>query len=91
MTQAELTARLATDHGITKVKAAEIIENLGNVLQDDLLQTGKTSWFGLGNLVVVERAERTGRNPQTGDPVKIPAKRAVKFKPSAAVKRAVNA
>jgi DNA-binding protein HU-beta len=87
MTQADLAAKLATEHGITKTKAAEIIEGLGKTLQKDLIQNGKTSCFGLGKLVVVER---TGRNPQTGDPVRIPAKKVVKFKPSNALKKVVN-
>ena len=50
----------------------------------------KVAWPGFGSFSTTKRAARTGRNPQTGEPVKIAASTALRFSPSATVKSALN-
>ncbi len=62
---------------------------------DDLVVAGakkgdKVAWPGFGSFSTSKRAARTGRNPQTGEPVKIAASTALRFSPSATVKSALN-
>ena len=51
---------------------------------------GKLALVGFGSFTVKERAARDGRNPQTGETIKIPARRVVSFKPGSELKGAVN-
>lgn len=60
-------------------------------MQRGALQGGdKVPLVGFGTFAVSERAARSGRNPQTGEPVEIPARKAVTFKAGSALKEAVN-
>jgi len=90
MKKEELVAALAERNNITKASATHIIESIGAILENDLVHNGQTSCFGLGHLTVVNRAARPGVNPQTGTPIEIAARKVIKFKPSATVKRVVN-
>jgi DNA-binding protein HU-beta len=81
---------IAANCATTKAQAKHVVDTIGDLLREDLVKNGKTSYFGLGNLNVVERGEREGRNLQDGSLIKIQAKKVVKFRPSTMINRAVN-
>lgn len=87
MTKLEVVGHLADKACITKKAAACIVEELAGLAYKE----AKNSFTipGLGKLVLVNRKARMGRNPQTGEPLKIPAKRVVKFRVSKVCKDAV--
>jgi DNA-binding protein HU-beta len=87
MTKAAIVSHLAGKAEITKKQAVALLESL----VDLACKEAKKGFTipGLGKLVVVQRKARMGRNPQTGEPLKIPAKRALKFRIAKAAKDAV--
>ena len=66
--------------GFSKKEAAEIVETVFNVVKETLERGEKIKISGFGNFVLRDKRKRQGRNPQTGEPIKIPAKRVVKFR-----------
>lgn len=90
MNKTELIDAMAADAGITKAAAKKALESfLGNI-ESTLKSGGKISLVGFGSWSVSERAARDGRNPQTGETIKIAAKKVVKFKAGAELSDAVN-
>jgi DNA-binding protein HU-beta len=87
MTKSQVTEHLAGKAGITKKAAAQILDDLAALAYKEAKNTFTLP--GLGKLVLVNRKARMGRNPQTGEPIKIPAKRVVKFRVAKACKDAV--
>ena len=87
MTKSQVTDHLAGKAGITKKAAGELLDNLAALAYKEAKNTFTLP--GLGKLVLVNRKARMGRNPQTGEPIKIPAKRVVKFRVAKACKDAV--
>jgi len=87
MTKAQIADAIATNAGITKKLAAQILDDLVNLAYKEA-KLGFTL-PGLGKLVLVQRKARKGRNPQTGEVIKIPAKKVVKFRVAKACKDAV--
>lgn len=87
MTKSKTVAHLADKAGVTKKTAACVMEELVNLAYKE----AKNSFTvpGLGKLVLVNRKARMGRNPQTGEAIKIPAKKVVKFRVAKACKDAV--
>jgi DNA-binding protein HU-beta len=86
MTKTAIVSHLAEKADITKKQANIVLESLV-ALAYKQAKNGFTI-PGLGKLVVVQRKARMGRNPQTGAPIKIPAKRALKFRIAKAAKDA---
>ena len=86
MTKAQLVTRLAEKAGVSKKQASALLDDLAAVAYKEA-KTGFTI-PGIGKLVVVNRKARMGRNPATGEPIKIPAKRALKFRVAKAAKDA---
>lgn len=89
MTQTQLVNEIATATGITKKQAKAAIEKLVEIA---VAQTKKVGVFvipGIGRLKKVERKARMGRNPATGQPIKIPARKTVKLTLSKAIKDAI--
>jgi DNA-binding protein HU-beta len=87
MTKSQITAGVAEAAGITKKQAAAVMESLVC-----LAYKGAKNGFtvpGLGKLVLVNRKARMGRNPATGEAIKIKAKRVLKFRVAKACKDAV--
>jgi DNA-binding protein HU-beta len=80
MTKAELIAVMAEDAGITKIAAAKALDSYVASVVKELRKNGKLGLVGFGTFTVVKRKARTGRNPQTGDKIKIAGKKVVKFK-----------
>jgi DNA-binding protein HU-beta len=86
-TKSEIIAGLAETSGVEKKQVAEILEALVKMAVSEA-SDGFTI-PGLGKLVKVERAARTGRNPATGATIEIPAKTVLKFKIAKAAKDAI--
>lgn len=81
-TRTDLTNALAERVSITKSAANAVIDDLFDLIKAEA-EAGKTvSIPGFGRFVMKDRAARTGRNPQTGEPIQIPASRVLGFKPS---------
>lgn len=87
MSKSQIADQLARKTGTTKKTAVLFMDELAGLAYKE----AKNSFTlpGLGKLVLVNRKARTGRNPQTGEPIKIPAKRVVKFRVAKACKDAV--
>ena len=85
MTKAELIAAIAGDAGITKVAAAKALGSYIGTLTNELKKNGKFGLVGFGSFTVVKRKARKGRNPQTGEEIKIKARKVVRFKPGVAL------
>ena len=87
MTKAALVTHLADKSGLTKKDVTGVLEELTAVAYKEA-KSGFTL-PGLGKLVVVNRKARMGRNPATGETIKIPAKKALKFRIAKAAKDAI--
>ena len=87
MTKSQIIAKVAESNDLTKKQAAAIMGNIAQMAY----QEAKNGFTlpGLGKLVLVKRKARMGRNPQTGEAIKIPAKKVVKFRVAKACKDAV--
>ena len=90
MTKPELVSAMSEKTGVSKKDAAASIDALVEIISDVLKHGDKLQLVGFGTFEVSERAARTGRNPQTGEDIKIPAAKIPKFKAGAALKNAVN-
>lgn len=87
LSKSQLAAELAEQHEITKKQAVGILDSLAALAY----KQAKNSFTipGIGKLVLVNRKARMGRNPATGESIKIPAKKVVKFRVSKACKDAI--
>ncbi len=82
MTKAELVDKAAQDAGISKVTAAAALNSFMDSISKTLKKKdGKVTLVGFGTFTKVRRKARKGRNPQTGEPIKIKACSVVKFRP----------
>ncbi len=80
LTQAQIVANLADKVGVNKKEVKQIFEELEELAVKETKRTGVFVVPGLGRLVRTERKARMGRNPATGQAIKIPAKKVVKFR-----------
>ena len=87
LTKSQIAASIAETVGITKKQATEALQSIVELAY----KNAKNSFTlpGLGKLVLVNRKARMGRNPATGEAIKIPAKRVVKFRVAKAAKDAI--
>ena len=90
MTKAELVEDVARAAELTKKDAERLVEIVFESIIDTLNQGEKIELRGFGSFRVRERGARRGRNPKTGDPVDIPAKRVPYFKPGKELKELIN-
>jgi DNA-binding protein HU-beta len=88
--KADLIEKIAKDAGVTKTQADAAINSILSGIEGELKKSGRVTLVGFGTFSVGTRSARTGRNPQTGKPIKIPAKKVAKFSPGAELKAAVN-
>ncbi len=86
MNKAEIIDAIAKDANLTKADAGKALDAFINNVTDALKREERVALVGFGSWSVTERAERTGRNPQTGKTITIPAKKVVKFRPGAELK-----
>lgn len=80
MNKAELVSKIAEDAGITKTQATTAIESFVEGVTKTLKSGSKVTLIGFGTFSVSKRAARKGRNPQTGETIKIKAKKVARFK-----------
>lgn len=80
MTKAELIGFMADDAGISKTAAAQALQAYMDAVAKELKESGKLGLVGFGTFSIVNKQAREGRNPQTGENIKIPAKKVIKFK-----------
>jgi DNA-binding protein HU-beta len=86
MTKTELVRHIAEKHQINNKQAAAFLEHLADLAIKETKKNGVFILPGLGRLVKSNRKARMGRNPQTGEAIKIPAKTVVKFRVAKAAK-----
>lgn len=90
MTKADLIAKVADGAGMTKVDAGKAVDAIASVVTAALKKGEKVTWTGFGTFEVRPRAARMGRNPQTGQPLHIPASKTPAFKAGKSLKDAVK-
>ena len=90
MTKAELVEDVARAAELTKKDAERLVEIVFESIIETLNHGEKIELRGFGSFRVRERGARRGRNPKTGDPVDIPAKRVPYFKPGKELKELIN-
>ena len=90
MNKGELVEAVASDAGISKAEAQAAVDSVVDNVTAALKKGDKVTLVGFGTFATSERAAREGRNPQTGKPIKIPAKKVAKFSPGKALKDAIN-
>lgn len=86
MNKKALTNKVAEAAEITKKDANLVIGHVMNGIKEGLVEDGKVTLVGFGTFKIVLRAARKARNPQTGEPIDVPAKFVPKFKASKAMR-----
>ena len=90
MNKQELVKTLGDKFELTNVKADEIVKFILGSITKSLSKNKPVAFVGFGTFAVKKRAKRTGRNPQTGATIKIPARKVVRFTVGKSLKDAVN-
>lgn len=90
MTKEELVAKIAKDAKLSKVQARKAMDSFFDGVTRTLKKEGKIGFVGFGTFTVTKRKARTGRNPQTGQPIKIAAAKVPKFKAGKKLKAAIK-
>lgn len=89
MTQTQIVHTLADKCEVTKKTSKTMMDHLAQTAIAEVKKNGVFVVPGIGRLVRVERKARMGRNPKTGEAIKIPAKKVVKFRVAKAAKEAI--
>ncbi|MDQ7786120.1 MAG: HU family DNA-binding protein [Thermodesulfovibrionales bacterium] len=90
MTKADLIDKMAKDAGISKAAAGKALDALLEGVVKTVKKGGKVALVGFGTFSLGKRKARTGRNPQTGAAIKIPARKVPKFSSGKSFKDAVK-
>jgi DNA-binding protein HU-beta len=90
MNKAQLIDAIAGDAGLTKADAKKALDSLIKATSGALKKGDRVALVGFGSFSVAKRSARTGRNPQTGKEITIPAKKVVKFKAGSELADAVK-
>ena len=90
MNKSELVDAIAASADISKAAAGRALDAVTEAITGALKEGGQVGLVGFGTFLVKGRAARTGRNPQTGQPIEIAAAKIPTFKPGKALKDAVN-
>ncbi len=90
MNKGELVDAVAKDAKISKAEAQAAVDSVVENVTGALKKGDKVTLVGFGTFSTSHRSAREGRNPQTGKPIKIPAKKVAKFSPGKALKDAIN-
>ncbi|MEN3033852.1 MAG: HU family DNA-binding protein [Aquificaceae bacterium] len=89
MTKAELISSISKGAGIKKKQAEAALQEVINSIAESLKRGERVAIPGLGIFTVKQRAERKGRNPQTGAELLIPARKVISFKPAKELKDSI--
>ena len=90
MNKAALVGKVSKDAGITKNAAAEAVDSFLDGIVSSMKRGQRVTLVGFGSFGITKRKARTGRNPQTGETIKIKAKKAVKFKAGKELEHQLN-
>lgn len=90
MNKNELVSAVADEAKLSKSDAQTVVDAVFTVITNELKSGGDVRLVGFGNFSVTKRAASTGRNPQTGAAVKIPARKVPKFSAGKGLKDSVN-
>jgi integration host factor subunit alpha len=90
MTKADIVEKIYEKVGFSKKESAELVESVFDIIKNTLENGDKIKIAGFGNFVVKEKADRRGRNPQTGEEITISARKILTFKPSQVLKSSLN-
>jgi integration host factor beta subunit len=90
MKKADLVDAIAAKSGAAKAQVQQLVEDVFELMAEALARGEKIDLRGFGTFSVRDSAARTGRNPQTGEPISIPARRMPGFKPGKELKDRVN-
>ena len=90
MNKTELVDAIAKETGLSKKDSEKAVKAFTDAVSKELKKKGKVQLVGFGTFEVGKRSARTGRNPQTGETIKIKAAKTPKFKAGKALKDAVN-
>ncbi|WP_026653158.1 HU family DNA-binding protein [Butyrivibrio proteoclasticus] len=90
MNKTELVDAIAKETGLSKKDSEKAVKAFTEAVTKELKKKGKVQLVGFGTFETAKRAARTGKNPQTGAAIKIPAATVPKFKAGKALKDAVN-
>lgn len=85
MNKAQLVEAISLDANISRVEARKAVDALIRTTVQTLREGDKLTLTGLGTFCVQQKSERVGRNPRTGAAVKIPARKVIKFRPTAEI------
>ena len=89
MTKSQIVSHFAGKFELSKKSSAAILEEVAALAVSETKKTGSFTLPGIGKLVLVKRKARMGRNPATGEAIKIPAKTVVKMRVAKAAKEAI--
>lgn len=89
-TKADIVERVYKETGFTKREAAELVDNVFQAIKETLAKGEKVKISGFGNFSIRDKESRIGRNPQTGDSMKIEARRVLTFRPSQVLKEDIT-
>ncbi len=90
MTREELVEKIAKDTKMSKAQASRAMKSMIDGITMSLKKGKKVSFVGFGTFTVTKRKARTGRNPKTGESIRIPAAKVPKFKAGLKLKAAVK-
>ena len=90
MNKNDLVERLAEEHELTKGFARELVDSVFDMIASAAQKGEEVALFGFGKFKIAERAARKGRNPRTGEAVKIAASKSLKFTPARSLKTSLN-
>lgn len=90
MNKQELITAIAEKSELNKKQAEKVINTFTDIITETLRNGDKVQLVGFGSFEVIERAARTGRNPQDSSIIEIPASKTPKFKASKSLKMAIN-
>ncbi len=90
MNKQELISKIAQDTGITKTSAAAAVDSFFEGITKSLKKNKAITFVGFGTFKTSQRKARMARNPQTGDAIKVPKRRVVRFTAGKALKTALN-
>jgi DNA-binding protein HU-beta len=89
LTKSQIAAHFAEKFSMSRKQAVDVLDELANLAYAETKKKGEFTVPGVGKLVKQQRKARTGRNPATGEAIKIPAKTVMKFRVAKAAKDAI--
>lgn len=90
MTKADIFEKVSGNLGLSKKESAKLVEAVFSLVKSTLESGENLKLSGFGSFIVKQKADRRGRNPQTGETITIEARRILTFKPSAVLRQAIN-